>query len=111
MNKPDDQWSTNGTFIWVTSDKALINKAGHLLSFESAIGSDEGSKGREARARRIVTAVNCHKELVEALEWYGEQARLARLIHSGGDKGRHALAGDGGERARTALAKAREVGK
>lgn len=30
------------------------------------------------------------------LEWYGEQARLARLIHSEGDAGRHALAGDGG---------------
>jgi hypothetical protein len=35
----------------------------------------------------------------EALEWYGEQARLARLIHSGGDAGRHALAEDGGKRA------------
>lgn len=41
---------------------------------------------------------------VEALEWYGEQARLARLIHSEGDAGRHALADDGGKRARQALA-------
>ena len=39
----------------------------------------------------------------EALEWYGEQARLARLIHSEGDAGRHALAEDGGKRARAAL--------
>lgn len=38
-----------------------------------------------------------------ALEWYGEQARLARLIHSEGDSGRHALASDGGRRARAAL--------
>ena len=38
-----------------------------------------------------------------ALEWYGEQARLARLVHSGGDAGRHALANDGGNRARAAL--------
>ena len=38
--------------------------------------------------------------LKEALAWYGEQARLARLIHSGGDTGRHALAEDGGRRAR-----------
>jgi hypothetical protein len=42
--------------------------------------------------------------LEEALEWYGEQARLCRLIHSGGDSGRHALAADGGKRAKTALA-------
>lgn len=45
--------------------------------------------------------------LREALEWYGEQARLARLVHSEGDKGRHALAGDGGTRAREALASRR----
>jgi len=41
--------------------------------------------------------------LREALAWYGEQARLARLIHSEGDAGRHALANDGGKRAHTAL--------
>lgn len=39
----------------------------------------------------------------EALEWYGEQSRLARLIYSGGDPGRHAIAADGGKRARAAL--------
>jgi len=38
-----------------------------------------------------------------ALGWYGEQARLARLIHSEGDAGRHALSDDGGKRARAAL--------
>lgn len=43
------------------------------------------------------------ERLRKALEWYGEQARLARLIHSGGDKGRHALAEDGGRRARSEL--------
>ena len=42
--------------------------------------------------------------LVEALEWYREQARLARLIHSEGDAGRHALQADGGKRAAAALA-------
>lgn len=41
--------------------------------------------------------------LREELAWYGEQARLARLIHSEGDKGRWALADDGGKRARAAL--------
>ena len=43
------------------------------------------------------------RELEGALGWYGEQARLARLIHSEGDKGRHALADDGGKRARAVL--------
>lgn len=42
--------------------------------------------------------------LEEALTWYAEQARLCRLIHSEGDAGRNALAADGGERARAALA-------
>ena len=43
------------------------------------------------------------KRYREALEWYGEQARLSRLIHSGGDTGRHALQEDGGKRASAAL--------
>jgi hypothetical protein len=49
------------------------------------------------------------KEAVEALTWYGEQARLARLIHSEGDAGRHAIANDGGQRARATLAKIKEA--
>jgi len=47
---------------------------------------------------------NRDQDLRTALEWYGEQARLARLIHSGGDPGRHALAEDGGKRAAAILA-------
>lgn len=47
-------------------------------------------------------------ELVAALEWYGEQARLARLIHSEGDAGRQAIASDGGKRARTLITKLTE---
>jgi hypothetical protein len=43
------------------------------------------------------------RALEEALGWYGEQARLCRLIHSGGDAGRNALSEDGGKRARKAL--------
>jgi hypothetical protein len=43
------------------------------------------------------------EELEKALAWYGEQARLCRLIHSEGDAGRNALAADGGARARVAL--------
>ena len=45
------------------------------------------------------------KLLEETLEWYGENARLCRLIHSGGDVGRYALAGDGGKRAFIVLGK------
>jgi hypothetical protein len=41
----------------------------------------------------------------EVIEWYGEQARLARLIHSEGDAGRNALAADGGKHARAFLAR------
>lgn len=47
----------------------------------------------------------------EALEWYGEQARLARLVHSEGDAGRHALAGDGGKRAASVLAALQQAGE
>jgi hypothetical protein len=42
-------------------------------------------------------------EMAETLKWYGEQARLARLMHSEGDDGRHAISMDGGKRARAAL--------
>lgn len=44
------------------------------------------------------------KPYVEALAWYGEQSRLARLIHSEGDTGRNALQADGGKRANAILA-------
>lgn len=52
----------------------------------------------------LYPAPSSQRALVEALEWYGEQARLARLIHSEGDAGRHALAADGGKRASDVLA-------
>ena len=47
------------------------------------------------------------KALEDALEWYAEQARLCRLIHSEGDAGRQSLSDDGGKRARAALAASR----
>ena len=46
-------------------------------------------------------------DLLEALKWYEEQARLCRLITSEGDSGRQALDSDGGQKARSAIAKAR----
>jgi hypothetical protein len=42
-------------------------------------------------------------ELEGVVKWYGEQARLARLIHSEGDEGRHAINMEGGSRSRAAL--------
>jgi hypothetical protein len=49
-----------------------------------------------------------NERLREALEWYAEQTRLCRLIHSEGDIGRQALADDGGKKAREALSPAKE---
>ena len=42
-------------------------------------------------------------ELEAALQWYGEQTRLCRLLSREGDPGRNALQADGGKRARAAL--------
>jgi hypothetical protein len=42
-------------------------------------------------------------ELREALEWYGDNARISGLDHSGGTWGRNALAGDGGRKAKNVL--------
>jgi len=60
-------------------------------------------KATECGAMKAIRASSPSPAVREALEWYGEQARLARLIHSEGDAGRHALAEDGGKRARAAL--------
>lgn len=56
-----------------------------------------------ASPSRILALLDELEGMRTALEWYGENARLCRLIHSEGDVGRYALAGDGGKRARTAL--------
>lgn len=58
-----------------------------------------------ARSAEMVRRWNAHEELVTALVWYREQARLCRLVHSGGDVGRQALDADGGNRADVALSK------
>lgn len=59
-----------------------------------------------ANPAAILKLLAINAELVDALNWYAEQARLCRLIHSEGDSGRKALDADGGQRARAALAKA-----
>lgn len=60
-----------------------------------------------ALERLIAEAVGPY---VEALAWYGEQARLARLIHSEGDAGRNALQADGGKRANAILVASKKGG-
>jgi len=62
----------------------------------------------EADQSRIKALEAENVRLREVVEWYGEQARLCRLIHSDGDVGRHALSADGGHRARSALNPERE---
>jgi hypothetical protein len=56
-----------------------------------------------ALTKRATAAEAKVARMGEALEWYGERARLARLIHSGGDPARFELSDDGGKRARAAL--------
>jgi hypothetical protein len=51
----------------------------------------------------IATMQAREAELVGALEWYGEQARLCRLIHREGDEGRNNLSADGGAKAARTL--------
>lgn len=67
------------------------------------LGGEQSTRVME-QATRAKDAERQRDELRKALEWYGEQARLARLIHREGDAGRHALADDGGKRARQAIA-------
>ena len=88
-----------------------------LVVVPSSAGMDDV---REANARLIALAPEMAADLAalrsqvsalteergrlrEALEWYGEQARLARIIHAEGDEGRRNLAADGGNRATAAL--------
>jgi len=63
-------------------------------------------QGNCPAAALVIQAAFAEREarLVGALEWYGEQARLARLIHDEGDAGRHALSRDGGRLATATLA-------
>ena len=59
----------------------------------------------EQALEKLADANTRNAKLEAALAWYGEQARLCRLIHSEGDSGRHALAADGGQRAKAVLTK------
>ncbi len=90
---------------------AELARLNDKLELERALtdGAHRRARQAEAEAARLRDEnAGLREELArvnEALEWYGDQARLARLIHSGGDAGRHALQEDGGTRARAAFAR------
>lgn len=70
-----------------------------------------GLQDFEIGARAAMIDAEKLTRMREALEWYGEQARLCRLIHSEGDSGRLRLSEDGGLRARAALAPEKTGGR
>ena len=74
-----------------------------LLDYPGDEAGTEMAANRIARTILADPAYARAAEIREALAWYGEAARLCRLVHSGGDVGRHALADDGGKRARALL--------
>lgn len=91
--------------------------AGMVDRFETAViegsvalaallsGRRQGTKPEEAEIEAARSALLArYEEMRAALEWYGENARLCRLIHSEGDAGRNALSNDGGKLARATLA-------
>lgn len=79
---------------WVTGDwSANTYHDGRTVPYILATEHERLMAEKDARIAR----------LRGALEWYGEQAMLCRLIHREGDAGRHALNDDCGKRARAAL--------
>jgi hypothetical protein len=70
---------------------------------EIADATDNDWRNGETLCSRVQRIVAERDRLREELAWYGEQARMCRLISSEGDPGRHALQADGGKRARAAL--------
>ncbi|MES2667421.1 MAG: hypothetical protein V4712_15085 [Pseudomonadota bacterium] len=67
-------------------------------------GCGASAVGAAAWNNRATTTAAAYVAGLEVeLAWYGEQARLCRLIHSEGDAGRHALSNDGGKRALAVL--------
>lgn len=93
--------------IWLTSfvkvqygaklGRGHISDLNHSPDYPEYIRADLAATDAQVMRNEKV------KVLVESLAWYGEQARLCRIIHKEGDAGRHALDADGGKRARAAL--------
>lgn len=71
------------------------------------IPADSDEINNAATSDLMAEAADLLDECERMLAWYEEHARLARLVHSEGDKGRNAIAADGGAQARSTLAKLR----
>lgn len=84
---------------WAMAARASQSLARHLTGVPNEV-TDGALVALHERAERAEAE---NTKLREVLEWYGEQARLCRLIHAEGDAGRNALSADGGEKARAAL--------
>jgi hypothetical protein len=110
IGKISGSYYAKGRSVWRSPEKTPNGfKMGFRVCDLSDGVEDDG-------AQEIADALNAHDledqrdalqaenaRLRDVLEWYGEQARLCRLIHSEGDTGRNALANDGGKKASAAL--------
>ncbi|WP_426041309.1 hypothetical protein [Brevundimonas sp. TWP2-3-4b1] len=99
----------------VSDELAMAVELAEIAAEELECASEEIGEPalRQAAAiRLILSRLASQEETIradgECLAWYGERARLARLIHGEGDFGRHALAADGGQKARARLAARQE---
>lgn len=91
--------------IWADGDETGLNGFCDWLWVRGSWNrSKEGVGEVEYIRADLVEALKAENQRLRGvLAWYGEQARLARLIHSEGDAGRRNLDADGGSRARAAL--------
>lgn len=98
--------------VWERANSAAISAAEHA---PDGLCTSAGEAAAVAVIAKAFAATQTDQDklisdLVAVLEWYREQAKLARLIHSEGDEGRNNLAADGGERARTIIDRAQTGG-
>ena len=103
--EPDDSWkeALEGDLFGLVGSAALA--AGVTVTVEQSLAIAHAVMRYMLadESLPLLSSPRVEEKMREALEWYGEQARLCRLIHSEGDSGRHALADDGGKRALAAL--------
>ena len=101
----DDEPLNEAEAIRARLEKQLADAEQRIAALMSERSSLIATKAEQlvALTKRATAAEAKVARMGEALEWYGERARLARLIHSGGDPARFELSDDGGKRARAAL--------
>ncbi len=105
--------STRQYFYKVDGCEAFNSRKPSCICWhDEGTGPRAGAQGLTWRTKPAPTMTDAlaaqQAVMRQALEWYQEQARLCRLIHSEGDAGRNALAADGGRRARAALSATQE---